>query len=163
MSFVKRLADLSRGSRGIGIRVKECFFDRAKVINAMDRVTHWALKAFGKEVRSTAQKSMQRAEGPSAPGTPPHVHGKALIKKQLYYSFDFNQRSVVIGPEYLDRARTYAGVTIPQLMEEGGTVIGIDGKVHIYPARPYMGPAFEAAKAHLNDFWQDAMIKTAGV
>jgi len=161
MSFVKRLADLGRGG-GIGLRVKECFFDRAKVVNAMDRATRNALGHFGGYVRKIAKRMIKRAPGASAPGHAPHSH-EGHLRELIFYSFDFDQRSVVIGPERLERGHMYGPTTVPQLMEGGGTVIGIDGKVHIYPARPYMGPAFEAGKAHLDEFWQDAMIKTAGV
>lgn len=121
------------------------FFDRKAVIEAVGRAAAKVIGEYGRRVRKRAQASLQYAEGPSAPGSPPHAHrsrqiarrsrktgqvklskrtGKALkrsvsfLREFLFYQYDPSTKSVVVGPERL--ATTIDPAALPAL-EYGGS------------------------------------------
>ena len=67
----------------------------------------------------------------------------------MFYSFERNKRSVVVGPL---RFRNRLSRPVPLIHEEGGKI----GSVH-YPARPFMKPANEKQRPKLAGFWKDAV------
>ena len=143
----------------IGFRLKQfkaMFFTSPAVIQALDKGTHRALMRFGQYVRKGARHSIKSAPGPGEPGQPPHGH-IGLLKSHIYYGFDPAQRSELIGPDLLGSS-PYGETTIPEVLEEGGTVSHRrkPGDRH-FAARPFMGPAFEAGKGKLDDFWRDSI------
>jgi hypothetical protein len=143
----------------VGLRLKQfkaMFFTSPAVIQAVDKATHRALMRFGQYVRKVARHSIKSAPGPSQPGQPPHGH-IGLLKGHIYYGFDPGQRSVVIGPALLGRS-PYGETTIPEVLEEGGTVTHRSGgPEREHPERPFMGPAFGAGQEKLDDFWRDSI------
>lgn len=132
------------------------FFDRTKVMNAVDKATGRVLSRFGAFVRQTAKSSIRRRKNPSKPGQAP-TNWTGLLKKFLFFSFDRSKRSVVIGPARLNKPSHDA----PELLEKGGTAQRKDrrGKRRRarYRARPYMGPAFEKEKKQLSRLWRDSV------
>ncbi len=154
---------------------KAGFFDRAAVINAVDRATLKVFKEFGRLVRKGAQKSLVYSDKVSSPGSPPHAHksntitriskstGKkrirsvSFLREFIFFVFDKSSRSVVIGPTRL--ANTMSPESLPAL-EYGGTSTILDhGKsrrVNV-AARPFMGPAFEAEKPGLPAMWANSV------
>lgn len=79
----------------------------------------------------------RRPTAPSRPGEPPRMIG-GQIKQFLFFTYDSDSRSVVIGPARIARA-----TGAPEVLEEGGTVTTRNGRVRI-EKRPYMQPAFAA-------------------
>lgn len=73
---------------------------------------------------------------PSEPGEPPRMI-LGLIKKFMYYAYDKEQRSVVVGPAIIDNP-----TGAPETLEEGGYVQFHGHQVRIAP-RPYMKPIFD--------------------
>lgn len=155
----------------IGIKAaKAGFFDRQRVVNAMDKVTHQVLSRFGAYVRQRARTSIRKRRGASTPGTPPHSHGMHLLRTWILFSYDRSAKTVVIGPALLAR-----GTGAPKVTEYGGTNTilsrgkgGWDkggnwaaGKLQRvrarYPARPFMRPAFAAELAKLPAAWRDRL------
>lgn len=137
-------------------RAKSGFFDRALVIGAMDEATRKALSKFGAFVRQRARSSIRNRKKASQPGSPPHGH-VGLLKRFILFSFDKINRSVVIGPALLN-GRAYKDA--PTALEHGGTFQrrGRNGPYWAkYPARPFMGPAFEKEKAKAPDLWAGAL------
>ena len=61
------------------------------------------------------------------------------IKRLLFFAYDPEERSVVVGPAILNGGE---GGVVPRTLEEGGFVETPNGRFHIAP-RPYMEPAFE--------------------
>jgi hypothetical protein len=151
---------------------KKGFFDREAVIRAVDKATLDRLSRFGAFVRQTAKKSMLSAPPPygkvvrdrksgapvhlpngqiktrlifrySRPGDPPYAR-RGFIKRDITFDFDFQRRSVVIGPTLLPG---WPNSTVLRLHEKGGTVAYKNKKgrqvTKKYPARPYMQPAFD--------------------
>lgn len=133
------------------------FFDRQAVLQYVDQKTRRVLSRFGAYVRQRAITSMvghtirkitkktkfSNVAGVSAPGRPPSVHEGGLVR-YLYFAFDREQKSVVIGPA-LYKPREYV---VPKVLEEGGRVSARtrDGKITVmkYRPRPFMLPAFQA-------------------
>lgn len=118
---------------------KSGFFDTEAVVKATDSGTRRVLSQFGAYVRQRSRTSIRKRRRVSSPGSPPSSHAGDL-KRLILFSYDFDKKSVVIGPT-LFRSRSLP--TVPELLEEGGAVER-DGKSAFYRPRPYMRPAFEA-------------------
>jgi hypothetical protein len=132
------------------------FFDRGKVIAAMDRATRKALSKFGSFVRQRAKTSIRKRKGISPPGGPPYSH-QGNLRKFLFFSYDADRKSVVIGPARL--GGTVDPAALPAL-EYGGSSTGLSkGRRRSISvrARPFMGPAFEAERPGLAPMWRDSV------
>ena len=81
----------------------------------------------------------------SKPGEPPRMHS-GEIKQFLFFAYDADQRSVVVGPAALSRP-----TGAPEILEEGGFVITRNGRARIEP-RPYMKPQFDKLHPQLPRF-----------
>ena len=80
-----------------------------------------------------------------------------LLKKFIFFGYDPDRSSVVIGPMRLDRRGRGEA---PPLLEYGGkTTLKRRGKRKrtTYKARPYMGPAFEKEKPQLPAMWRGSV------
>lgn len=163
---------------------KEGFFDREKVLRALDKARLKVFKEYGRKVRARAQKSLAYADRPSAPGQPPHAHrsrtvvrrskktGEVLrskktgqarkrslsfLREYIYFSYDTSTRSVVIGPAKLSGV---VGPDAPKALEYGGpsTVQGRGGpRRATIAARPFMHPAAAAEQPGLPALWRDSV------
>jgi len=139
----------------IGVDYKSTFFDRKAVMDKVDRATRKVLSRFGAFVRTAARSSIRRRKTPSAPGQPPSSH-TGLLKKFIFFGYEPEKRSVVIGPARLNQKIGNA----PEALEHGGMSIVLAGsrknksqrRVDIQ-ARPYMGPAMEKEKHKLPSMW----------
>ena len=142
-----------------GFVTRETFFDRKAVRSAVDRTARRVLSRFGAFVRRAAKSSIRKRKRTSAPGEPPSSH-TGLLKRFIFFGYDRQRRSVVIGPQRLNQKVGDA----PAALEHGGmsTVVeGLRGKrkkrrVRIKP-RPYMGPAFEQERPKLAAMWRDSV------
>lgn len=141
----------------IGIKLsdaKRLFFDRAAVTSAADRGTRKVLSKFGAFVRQTAKTSIRMRKAVSEPGQPPSSH-TGLLKRNIFFVFSPETRSVVIGPILLNN-RTDA----PRLLEHGDTVVRRRRNRRVrmtYEARPFMGPAFEREQQQLPALWKNSV------
>lgn len=140
----------------IGFEIKRMFFDRQAVISKVDAATRRVLSRFGAFVRRSAKSSIRKRKKPAPPGQPPSSH-TGLLKKFIFFGYDADRRSVVIGPTRLNqKGRGEA----PPLLEYGGkTTLKRGGKKRrvTYQARPYMGPAFEKEKPQLPAMWRGSV------
>lgn len=167
-------------------QAKRFFFDRAEVEKLLDRRTRKFFLRLGGYTRKVARNSMKKGTSrrSSQPGQAPRYHTR-LLKDHLFFSYDPQQNSVVIGPVALNSTDP----DIPRLLEEGGTAVRrfwlysragnqrgrydpndapliLDPyylhapnapEVRVdYEARPYMGPAFRKAQAKVAEFWNFA-------
>jgi len=97
---------------------KEGFFDIDKVQRALNAAARKALTRFGTIVRRAARASMKsgrKGKSVSKPGEPPRVQ-KGQLKRFLFFSWDSQSRSVVIGPSRLPSG----GGIVPGILEAGG-------------------------------------------
>lgn len=135
-------------------QVKGLFFDRPAVTNAVDRTQRKVLSKFGAFVRQAARTSIRKRRAVSEPGRPPSSH-TGLLKRNIYFAFSPQTRSVVIGPIPLNK-----GTDAPRVLEYGGTVVRKKHNQRVrlkYRARPYMGPAFEKEQRQLPALWRNSV------
>lgn len=140
------------------LKVTEFFFDREAVIKAAGKARVKVLSKRGAFIRRRAQTSMRYkkkrdAKGKtiaSAPGSPPLAHKSegALLRKLLFFSYDFSSDSTVIGPTAIGKGEA------PALNEFGGYALR-GGKVAKYPERAFMQPALEAETPAMPKDWQN--------
>jgi hypothetical protein len=105
----------------------------------------------------------------SKPGQPPKSH-EGSLKRFLYFAFNPDNQSVVVGPQISGKSASRSN-PIPSVLEHGGltriplfekdkprNAINFQGwgTVFIKP-RPFMGPALEASKPKLAEFWKNAV------
>ena len=137
------------------VQVKGLFFDRQAIQSAVSRTERKVLSRFGAFVRQDAKQRIQRRKRASRAGESP-TNRTGLLKRHIYFLFDPDRRSVVIGPVRLNRS-----TDAPRTLEHGGEIV-IETKpndkveVEIKP-RPYMGPAFEKEQSQLPSLWKDSI------
>ncbi len=140
------------------MRIKQLFFDTAKVIRAVDKARRAVLSKAGAFIRTTAQRSLRRRKGAAPPGQPPHSH-TGLLKRFIYFAYDPASDSVVIGPARLNKPGA-----APSVLEHGGqTTIQhrrrgkvVRRRVSIQ-ARPFMGPALMKEKHNVPAPWRNSI------
>lgn len=140
----------------IHFEFKQLFFDRQAVISKVDAASRKVLSKFGAFVRRSAKSSIRKRKKPAPPGSPPSSH-TGLLKKFIFFGYDPDAQSVVIGPTRLNQKERGEA---PPLLEYGGkTTLKRRGKKKrtTYKARPYMGPAFEKEKPQLPALWRDSV------
>ena len=134
---------------------KYVFFDSKPVISFMEKKERAVLSKFGAFVRRAARSSIRKRKRSSTPGKPPSSH-TGLLKKFIFFGYDRNEQSVVIGPVPLGSKSGDA----PETLEYGGTAFIEIGprrnrktrRVSI-EARPYIGPAYEREQSKLSAMW----------
>ena len=127
----------------IDARFKKMFFDSPKVISAVDKTTRRVLSRFGAYVRTVAKRSIRKRKKAAPPGQPPSSH-TGLLKKFIWFGYEPDSKSVVIGPARLSGKNRGEA---PSLLEYGKE----------FPARPYMGPAYEKSKGQLPSMFKDSI------
>lgn len=124
---------------------------KVKTVDSMKRVAAAADKAafrnfahaaasISKDVKST----LDTAEGPSSPGSPPHTHKGAYLRRAVRFASD--KEGAVIGP--MESIVGEAGA----VHEFGGEFRGGD-----FPERPYMAPALERAVPRFAGEWHGSI------
>ena len=113
---------------GYGMHVSlDMFFDLEAVQARMDRKTERVFGATGAYTRKAMQRGMRRRRGVSAPGEYPSARpGNPLLRDKIRFGYDSNKQALVIGPALLDRTDrevAAAGMTVPELINYGGTVM----------------------------------------
>jgi hypothetical protein len=99
------------------------FFDRPKVLAALDRAKRKQLSKAGAFIRRRARSSMRRRKGVSAAGSPPSAHSPDPSLKTIFFAYDSRRDTVVVGPVKLNQkiSAVKPDLTVPSLMERGGT------------------------------------------
>lgn len=146
---------------GFGIeQAKEFFFDSERVRRAVDRAGRKVLSRFGAYVRQSARSSIRKRKRISEPGQPPSSH-TGLLKRFIFFAYDPEHQSVVIGPVRLGQKIGDA----PPALEYGGRSHVVTGsrkrrrvvRTVTIRARPFMGPALEKEKPKLPAMWRDSV------
>ena len=111
------------------LRITQYFFDRPGIMRMVDEKTRKALSLMGGLVRKIARRSIRKRKKPSAPGTPPSSH-RGLLKNFIFYAYDSERQSVVIGPTRLNQqsyvfvgngqGRQWVTGAAPSILERGG-------------------------------------------
>lgn len=187
----------------VDMKIKKLFFDEPKVINAVSKarlrylrnaggyarkVAKSLIKNPGKRKRAAHKKDGGVGSPSSAPGSPPFSH-TGVLRGFIFFAYDQSRDSVVVGPAktnqvFFDRNRKPVRGTVPEVLEEGGTIRILEvlknGKwrradlrsrrrlagrrtryraVKIKP-RPYMDPALKATIPKLPEMWRNSVRST---
>lgn len=137
----------------IDFRIKDLFFDRGKVMRAVDKAKRTVLSKAGAFIRTTAKHSIRTKKGPAPPGRPPHSH-EGSLRRLILFGYDRASDSVVVGPVGFRKS------TAPNVLEFGGTtqvktrrrgrVVKQKARIEM---RAYMGPALEKERPKLPRLW----------
>ncbi len=134
--------------------MQNMFFDRKKVKDKVDAHSRRVLSKFGSFVRKTARRSIRKRRRSSAPFQPPSSH-KGTLKKHIYFGYDAQRRSVVIGPVRVP-TRVNSSKTLPGL-EYGGRIDLLRGGTAKIKPRPFMEPAFQKELPFVTKLWRDSI------
>ena len=141
-------------------KIKGAFFDSEKVLREVDKTTRASLSRFGAYVRRGSRQSIRKRKASSLPGQPPSSH-TGLLKKFIFFAYDTDAKSVVIGPALLGSKLG----DVPQALEHSGTTI-MTRRVRVrgrrerrrvrlqVKARPFMQPAFDTEVTKLPAHWR---------
>ena len=157
----------------IDFKMRNFFFDRAIVQNAMDKATQAALSKGGAFIMRAARTSMRWRSGvnkkgqarfgkgskpkpASAPGTPPFAwREQGQMRNMLFFAYDPSAKTVVVGPQ------KFRAGDAPPLNEFGGRAVRRErnGKKRTvtYPPRPFMAPALAKETPRLPARWANAV------
>ncbi|TWT56501.1 hypothetical protein [Allorhodopirellula solitaria] len=109
----------------ITMNMKQAFFDRQAVIDAVDRAELRAMSKSLAYIRRTAQRDvLRRRVGVSRPGSPPSVRSTSRVTslKNIWFAYDAATSSGVVGP--VKTNGSWVGPTpVPGVLEHGGSVI----------------------------------------
>ena len=122
-----------------GVQVSGLFFDSPAVLAELRPDTKKVLSRFGYLVMRDGRQAIRRRKRPSDPDETP-TNQTDLLKRFIFFSFDPDTKSVVVGP-----ARLASGdPDITEALEHGGiTKNKATGKRTRIAARPFMQPAFD--------------------
>src|SRR5690606_17947878 len=98
----------------------------------------------------TGKKS--KARRTSRPGEPPKSH-TGLLKRFIFFSYDPQADSVVIGPTKLNQK----SADVLAALEYGGASTNTKGERVAIEARPFMGPAFASELPQLPRLWANSV------
>lgn len=112
----------------------QMFFDRDKVQRAMDRKGQRCLSSAGAFGRTVMKRGMRRRKSVSAVGAYPSAHAGQL-RDLIYFGYDAASKGVVIGPTLFSGTQDGGSKTVPQLLNEGGTVTRVVRRTG-QPSRP---------------------------
>ena len=138
---------------GITLKIKDLFFDRKRVVRAVDKAKRKVLSRIGAFIRTAARTSIRSRKGTSKPGQPPYSH-TGLLRKWILFGSDPQADSVVIGPVGFKNSQA------PHVLEFSGETkaprwwqkrLG-KKRIRIRP-HPFMGPALEKERAKLPAMW----------
>lgn len=90
----------------------------------------------------------------SKPGQPPRSH-LGLLKRFIFFAYDRDGNSVVIGPARLNGVSGGPGAL--EALEEGGRSKNAKGKTIRVAARPFMGPALAKEEPKLPAMWANSV------
>ena len=139
----------SKGFNGFEVfgSVKEMFFDRDAVINAISTGDRRRLSKAGAFIRRRARSMLRFRKRSASPGQPPSVRSRDSFStlRNVLFALGDDQQSVVVGPRAVPSLRLRKASTsyVPALLEFGGTA-EVRGRRCRYAAFPFMQPALEA-------------------
>lgn len=104
--------------------------DISRILRAVGKAAFKNFSHAAARISKDAKASLETAEGPSRPGSPPHTHRGAYLRRAV--RFDADKQGAVIGS-----MESMVG-TAGSAHEHGGEYKG-----HQFPERPFMQPALE--------------------
>lgn len=118
---------MARMTFSVTMNMKQAFFDRQAVINAVDRVEHRAMSKGLAFIRTRARRDvLRKRKKVSSPGSPPSVRTSHPVAnlRNIWFAYDKRRSSGVVGPLKLNQVNMTArgNRPVPSILEFGGTV-----------------------------------------
>ncbi len=115
-----------------------------RVSAAKDKAAFRNFGHAGASISKDIKQSLEKADGPSAPGTPPHTHKGTLLRRAIRYAA--TKDNVVIGP-------------MASIVGQAGAAheFGGEYKGEEYPARPFARPALERGAPRFAGDWRGSI------
>jgi hypothetical protein len=115
-----------------------------RVANAASAATFRNLGHAAARIAKDAKASLETAEGPSPPGSPPHTHKGAFLRRAVRYAA--SKEEAIVGPQ-------------ASLVGEVGAAheFGEEYRGQEYPERAFMGPALEANEPRFAESWRGSI------
>lgn len=116
----------------VDLRMRRFFFDRARVLNAIDKQKAKVLTKGGLYTRQAARKLLGSPSPKAKPrpaGKPPRIHttDERVTLRNILYHYDRHNDNVIVGPVRFNQVNQNAvdlgNITVPELHEFGGEVI----------------------------------------
>jgi hypothetical protein len=101
----------------INFRIKDMFFDRRQVLDALGRANVKVLSRAGAFIQRRAKTSIRKRKRVSRPGEPPSSH-VGTLRDLILFGYDTSRRSVVVGPLPIGTV----GI-VPPTLEYGGPAV----------------------------------------
>lgn len=157
---------------------KKFFFDEAKIRRSVRKAQQEqrALRRAGAFIRRTARSSMRKVKKRttvSSPGQPPRSHSSEPNLRTIFYIYDPQTTSMVVGPPLLPSSKNSRdSLPVPGLHEHGGTAHRtVYADASNRPAkfrkkkraairlakRPFMLPALEQNADKIPPLWRDSV------
>lgn len=156
---------------GLRVKVKKSFFDRETVLAALSKAEHAVLSKAGAYVMRDARQNVRNRKRPSRPGEGP-TNQTGRLKDNIFFAFDQQTRSVVIGPTLLPRSTgaqsilEFGGVTESPERKINNTQTGgnftIPAQAVTIEPRPYMAPALEKNAPKLPNLFKNSVVPGIG-
>lgn len=105
--------------------MRKAFFDRQRVIDAVDRQTRKALSKSLAYIRTGIRSGYRRRKSVSRPGQSPTVHATGIVSlRTVLFAYDERTKSGIVGPVKLNGQKSIhiPSKPVPGLLEEGGTM-----------------------------------------
>ena len=130
---------------------------------AVDNAKFRSLRKALFAIRKSAVDSMVKVKGPSRPGRPPHRH-RGRLAYSVWVDHEKGADEGVVGPAYSRAQKKGLPPWIGRMHEKGGVFGGKkktkSGKIRkpaVYPARPYMKPAFDRNIHRFHKDWRGSL------
>lgn len=145
MSIAKRNALASAGKLVRYLAQRSMRKRRMKKLSEMTKGERVAFAIRTREAEREGRRPPKRPLASSRPGEPPRVR-VGLLRQFLFFAYDPDSDSVVVGPALLPRAKG----EVPSVLEYGG----LNKQGFMVAARPYMAPAKEKASPQLVELFK---------
>ena len=120
----------------------------SRVAKAADAANFRNIFHAAATIRKRSRAAIERAPkgAASTPGTPPHTHRGAFLKRAVLFFVDKQRNEALIG---------FSG----QLVGDVGAVheFGQTRRGRDYPQRPTLGPVLDAEASRLGDQWRGSI------
>lgn len=138
----------------LDFKIKDMFFDRQVIIQAVDQAKRRTLSRAGAFIRQSARTSIRPRRGTSRPCKPPFSH-EGSLRRFILFGYDTHTESVVVGPV------GFKSSIAPNVLEFGGMTNTPfwwkhkrkSKRVRIKP-RPFMGPALDREQDKFPWLWE---------
>lgn len=131
--------------------------ETAKVAKAVEKAAYRNFGHGAASISKDVKSTLEKAEGPSEEGQPPHTHKGVFLRRAVRYAAD--KEGAVIGP----RESVVGDVgAVHEFGEVRDDLIDTESKgvvlvIRDYPKRPFMFPGLERGAPRFAEEWRGSV------